>query len=112
MLWEVRFHSDAREERRKLSLQEREAMANAVEKLRVHGPVLPYPHSSDVRGADRLRELRPRSGRSPWRALYQRIGDLFVVGAIAPEANVDRRGFARAVSAAEQRLAEIEEDQP
>ena len=86
-------------------------MANAVEKLRVHGPVLPYPHSSDVRGADRLRELRPRSGRSPWRAFYRRIGDLFVVGAIAPEANVDRRGFARAVSAAEQRLAEIEEDQ-
>ena len=112
MPWEVRFHSDAREERRKLSLQEREAMANAVEKLRVHGPVLPYPHSSDVRGADRLRELRPRSGRSSWRALYRRIGDLFVVGAIAPEANVDRRGFARAVSAAELRLAEIEEDQP
>lgn len=73
MLWEVRFHSDAREERRKLSLQEREAMANAVEKLRVHGPVLPYPHSSDVRGADRLRELRPRSGRSPWRALYHAL---------------------------------------
>ena len=87
-------------------------MANAVEKLKIHGPVLPYPHSSDVRGADRLRELRHRAGRSPWRALYRHIGDVFVVGAIAPEAQVDRRGFARAVAASERRLADIEEDRP
>jgi hypothetical protein len=112
MPWQVRFHPGALAERRALPLQERQAMANAVEKLMAHGPVLPYPHSSDVRGADRLRELRPRAGRSPWRALYRRMGDVFVVGAIAPEANVDRRGFARAVAAAEQRLGEIEEDRP
>jgi len=34
-------------------------MANAIDKLGALGPALPYPHSSDVRGADRLRELRP-----------------------------------------------------
>ena len=55
--------------------------------------------------ANRLRELRPRAGRSRWRALYRQIGDAFVVGAIAPEATVDGQGFNRAIHAAEMRLA-------
>lgn len=67
---------------------------------------------SEVRILFVSRSVAPRDPARAWRAFYRRIGDLFVVGAIAPEANVDRRGFARAVSAAEQRLAEIEEDQP
>ncbi len=62
--WQVRFHPDAREEERKLPAREKLAMANAIDKLGALGPALPYPHSSDVRGADRLRELRPRAGRS------------------------------------------------
>lgn len=80
-------------------------MRNAVEKLRAMGVALPFPHQSDVVVAKQLRELRPRAGRSPWRALYRRIGDVFVVGAIAPEASVDRQGFNRAIRAAETRLA-------
>jgi len=59
MQWQVRFHPDAREEERKLPAREKLAMANAIDKLGALGPALPYPHSSDVRGADRLRELRP-----------------------------------------------------
>jgi hypothetical protein len=43
-------------------------------------------------------------GRSPWRAFYRRIGDLLVIGAIGPEANVDRPGFRRATTRAEDRL--------
>jgi hypothetical protein len=58
-----------------------------------------------VRGG--VRELRPRGGRSPWRPLYRRIGDVFVVLAVGPEAQNDRRGFDRAVSAAEERLGEL-----
>src|SRR5215475_7578656 len=37
------------------------------------GPILPFPHQSAVRGSN-LRELRPRSGRSAWRALYRHVG--------------------------------------
>jgi hypothetical protein len=86
-------------------------MVNAVVKLEAIGPMLGHPHSSDVRGAASLRELRPRAGRSPWRCLYRRFGpDVFVIAAIAPEAQVDRRGFDRAVTAAVTRLNDLEED--
>lgn len=85
-------------------------MERAVEKLTVFGPYLTYPHQSAVRGAGTgLRELRPRAGRSPWRALYRRIGDVFVIAAIAPEAQADRRGFDRAAAAAEARLHDTEQ---
>lgn len=86
-------------------------MLNAVAKLNALGLDLPFPHGSAVRGSQTgLRELRPRQGRGPWRALYRRIGDSFVIGAIAPEAKIDRKGFAAALSAAEQRLNDITEE--
>ena len=55
-----------------------------------------------------LRELRPRVGRSQWRCVYERIGDVFVIGAVAPEAQKDKAGFDSAVTTAKARLAEIE----
>jgi len=88
---------------------ERVAVANAVENLREIGPGLGYPHSSAVRSAENLRELRPRQGRSPWRAFYRRFGTAFVVAAVGPEAQVDSKGFDRTVRAAEQRLDEVED---
>jgi hypothetical protein len=63
-----------------------------------------------VKGAASLRELRPRRGNSPWRPLYRRIGDEFVIAAIGPEAKNDPAGFAVACSRAAERLDEIEED--
>ncbi len=45
-------------------------------KLGAYGPLLGYPHTSAVRGAEGLRELRPRAGRSAWRALYRQVGEL------------------------------------
>lgn len=72
------------------------------------GPTLPYPHQSDVRGASSLRELRPRAGCSAWRALYRRVGQLFIVVGVGPEAEVDPRGFDRAVGAALTRLDDLE----
>jgi hypothetical protein len=108
LVWEVVYHPDAEAERSELPAKERVAIAHIVEKLEALGPDLPFPHQSAVRGGKGgIRELRPRSGRSPWRPLYRRIGDVFVVLAVGPEAEHDRRGFNRAVSAAEERLREV-----
>jgi hypothetical protein len=63
-----------------------------------------------VRDAERLRELRPRAGRSAWRALYRQVAKVLVVAAVGPEAQSDPRGFERAVRRALQRLADLEED--
>lgn len=97
-----------------LSWRERPDAARAAttplsEKLRAVGPNLPYPHSSNVEGSKKLRELRPRGGRSVTRPLYRQFGDVFVVGAYAPEAESDKRGFARACREAERRLGQMEE---
>src|ERR1700738_5311729 len=84
------------------------SMLVAIEKLGLFGDQLPYPHSSSVQGATKLRELRPRAGRSGWRAFYRRIGRVMVIGAIGPEAETDPRGFRGATGAAKQRLDEFE----
>ena len=51
-----------------------------------------------------MRELRPRGGRSPWRAFYRRVGDVLVISAIGPEAQSNERGFRAAVERAVRRL--------
>ena len=96
-------------EREMMPARERVALDQARAKLSVHGPSLPYPHQSAVRGvgAAGLRELRPRAGRSAWRALYRRLGDVFVIAAVGPEAESDRRGFERMTRLAVVRLEEI-----
>jgi hypothetical protein len=83
---------------------------HAREKLMALGDRLRFPHQSDVRGVPRLRELRPRAGPSPWRPIYARSKGDFVILAIAPEAEGDRRGYERAVAKAGERLADIEDD--
>jgi hypothetical protein len=105
----VLYHPEAEAELSELPRNERVAIASAVEKLEIFGPNLPFPHQSNVAGAEDLRELRPRAGRSPWRPLYRRVAtDAFVIGAIAPEAEENRRRYRRAVRQAEERLEEIE----
>ncbi len=106
-MWEVRYHPGAEEERGQLPTKERVALENAVKKLEAMGPQLPAPHQSNVEGVESLRELRPRSGRSPWRAFYRRIGDVFVIGAVGPEAQVNKRKFNQAAKAAQERLDEV-----
>jgi hypothetical protein len=105
-VWAVEWHPEAETELLGLPVRERLAMDNAAGKLIALGPALPYPHQSAVRGrqGQGLRELRPRGGRSPWRALYERHGDRFVIAAVGPEAEVDRRGFDQAIRRARQRL--------
>jgi hypothetical protein len=108
--WPVRYHPKARAEADAIPHQERKAIDNAVDKLASLGPTLPFPHSSKVMGdpGGSLRELRPRAGRSPWRCIYQRIGDVFVIAAVGPEAQKNKAAFNSAVRAAKTRLAEIE----
>lgn len=110
-MWAVVYLPEAEKERIALPKRERNAMINADAKLGTFGPLLGYPHTSAVRGVGpALRELRPRAGRSPYRALYRRIGDAFVVAAVGPEAESDPKGFDRAVRRALARLATVEED--
>lgn len=108
MVWEVGYLEEADEERRRLPAAEKNALDHAVEKLEAFGPRLPYPHQSAVRGADNLRELRPRGGRSPWRAFYRRIGNAFVIGSVGPEAESNPQGFRKTVRVAQKRLTEFE----
>ena len=109
-MWVVAYLPEAEQERAVLPKGEGAALINADAKLGAFGPQLGYPHTSAVRDADRLRELRPRAGRNAWRALYRQVGEVFVVAAVGPEAQSDPHGFERAVRRALRRLEELEED--
>ena len=109
-MWAVAYLPDAEQERDKLPGAERAAIYNAVRKLEALGPDLPFPHSSEVKGATDLRELRPRRGRSAWRPRSRRVAHMFVIAAVGPEAESNPRGFRKACERAEQRLAELQEE--
>jgi hypothetical protein len=109
-MWPVKYLLAAAKERDQLPTGERQAIYNVVRKLEVLGPQLPSPHSSDARNAPGLRELRPRGGNCPWRPLYCRDGDSFLIAAIAPDGLSNRRGFAAACKRALQRLEERERE--
>lgn len=108
-MWQVLYLPEAEDERADLPPRERAAVDNAADKLKNVGPRLGPPHASSVLGWEDLRELRPRAGKSPWRALYRQVGDPYIIAAIAPEAKKDRRGFDRACGAAIERLMKLEE---
>jgi len=108
-MWTVVYLPEAEQERDDIPDREQAALYNAVVKLQNVGPSLGYPHTSNVEGADRLRELRPRGGRSPWRALYRQFGGAFVIGAVCPEAKQDPKRFRRGCINAVARLSKVEE---
>jgi hypothetical protein len=105
------WHPKALEERDALDSARENVAANAViDKLRVDGPALCYPHQSAVMGEGRsgLRELRPRRGRSRWRPIYCRLEHrLFAILAVGPEAGIDKAGYDRAVRAAARRYERL-----
>jgi hypothetical protein len=108
----VLWHPAADAERSAISdASERAAIQHAREKLEAVGPQLSAPHSSAIKGeaGSGLRELRPRAGRSRWRPIYRRVRPgIFVILAVAPEAQIDRRGFNEMVRSARRRLQELE----
>lgn len=109
--YSVLWHPDAAEERNAIpDKRELAALQHAREKLVAEGPRLGFPHSSAVRGekAQGLRELRPRRGRSAWRVIYSRIEPrIFVILAVGPEANVDRKRFNTMIEHAGDRLRDV-----
>lgn len=82
------------------SKEEQKAIVNAVLKLRELGERLEPPHMKPLQGAAGLRELRPKQGRSDWRAVYCRSGLIYVVVA------VDRhKNFAAMIERARMRVS-------
>lgn len=73
------------------SKEEHRALLNAVRKLGEVGERLGPPHMKPLKGdrAASLRELRPRQGRSDWRAVYRRAGDFYVILAIDRHKNFE-----------------------
>ncbi len=67
------------------SKEERKAAVNAVDKLRRVGEALAPPHMKPLEGEANLNELRPRQGRSPTRLIYRRLGDVYIVLAVAKD---------------------------
>jgi hypothetical protein len=108
VVWAVVYLPEAEQERDALPGEERAAIYNAVKKLEAIGPRLRFPHSSQVKGSRGLRELRPRGGHCAWRPLYTRVGDRFIIAAVAPDGAKDRAAFSRSCADAQERLAKLE----
>ena len=108
--WSTRYHPLARKEADAVQVRDRRAIDNAVDKLAILGPNLAFPHASKVmsREGGGLRELRPRAGRSSWRCIYSRIGDVFVILAICREAQHNRAAFDRGVRLAIDRMGDLQ----
>lgn len=99
--WVVDFDSDAVIDFEDVkSRGDRKAVFNAVQKLKDVGPDLPSPHMKSLKGSADLFELRPRQGACEVRPIYARLGQRFVVLAVAAK----KKDFARAVASAESRL--------
>jgi hypothetical protein len=112
--WDVLFHPNAHKELRALkkrSEADYDAVVAVIEKLKVHGPALKFPHQSGVKGGagKGLRELRPTGGRTLVRPLYRRFDNLYIILAIGPEATVDKTGFDNAVKWAQHQRKNIED---
>jgi hypothetical protein len=99
--WLVEFDGDAVVDFEDVkSRGDRQAVFNVIQKLKDLGPALPSPHMKSLKGEADLFELRPKQGACEVRPIYARLGDRFVVLAIAAK----KQGFDRAVADATQRL--------
>ena len=99
--WIVDFDSDAVIDFEDVkSRGDRKAVFNAMQKLKDLGPDLPSPHMKSLKGGADLFELRPKQGVCAVRPIYARLGERFVVLAVAPK----KKDFERAVMEATQRL--------
>lgn len=72
MPWEVEYTHEFEEWWQTLTRRERLRVTAAMDLLSDYGPVLRFPHSSDVMGSrhGRMRELRVQAGGSPLRVFY------------------------------------------
>ncbi len=72
MPWEVEYTDEFGQWWQQLSESQQDAVTARVELLMEHGPNLPYPYSSDIKGSRHgvMRELRAQSGGRPIRVFY------------------------------------------
>jgi hypothetical protein len=99
--WIVDFDSDAVIDFEDVkSRGDRKAVFNVVQKLKDVGPDLPSPHMKSLKGRADLFELRPRQGACEVRPIYVRLGQRFMVLAVAAK----KKDFERAVAAASDRF--------
>lgn len=99
--WVVDFDNDAVIDFEDVkSRGDRKAVFNVVQKLKDLGPDLPSPHMKSLKGEADLFELRPKQGACEARPIYARLGDRFVVLAVAAK----KKDFDRVVVEAKQRL--------
>ena len=72
MPWEVEYTDEFGEWWHTLTENQQNAVAARVELLMEHGPCLPFPFSSDIRGSRHgvMRELRAQSRGRPIRVFY------------------------------------------
>jgi hypothetical protein len=78
----------------------------SADQLKRSGPLLVEPHSKPVKGTRRLRELRPKGGRSTVRLLYAKVGiNTFAILGIAVEVKVPAK-FNSAIAKARRRAKE------
>jgi hypothetical protein len=74
MAWAVDFYEDADGNApvevflNGLSKKQRAKLLGLIGELKIHGPTLPFPYSSQVEG--KVRELRTRFGKTRLRILY------------------------------------------
>jgi hypothetical protein len=100
--WVVDFDSEAVIDFEDVkSRGDRKAVFNAVQKLKDVGPDLPSPHMKSLKSEADLFELRPKQGACEARLIYVRVGQRFVVLAVAAK----KKAFDRAVAAANVRRA-------
>lgn len=99
--WVVDFDSEAVLDLEDVkSRGDRKAVFNVVQKLKDVGPDLPSPHMKSLKGRADLFELRPKQGACEVRPIYARLGQRFMVLAVAAK----KKDFNRAVAAAGDRL--------
>ena len=72
MPWDIEYTDEFGLWWHALSENQQDAVVTRVDLLMEHGPSLPYPYSSDVKGSrhGRMRELRVQSGGRPIRIFY------------------------------------------
>lgn len=100
--WVVKFDSDAVLDLEDVkSRGDRKAVFQAIEYLKELGPDLGSPHMKSLKGEPDLFELRPKRGAVAVRPIYTRLGDRFLILAVAPT----KPRFARAITDARARLS-------
>ncbi|MDQ2652701.1 MAG: type II toxin-antitoxin system RelE/ParE family toxin [Chloroflexota bacterium] len=103
MSWQVEYTDQFGDWWTELSDSEQSDIDAYVQQLMKRGPALPYPYSSDIRGArhGHMRELRVQSGGKPIRVFYAFDPRRAAILLIGGDKTGDRRFYERMVPMAD-----------